>query len=103
MGDRGGRGVSRALFTTIPEWDSECTTGFVARPQVNDRFGYAEEQAACCYHRGWAGRGRAGQRSSNLPEEGKLIFLLDNMKHITEKSQCSIYQAYEVLHKYIEI
>lgn len=56
MGDGDG-GVSRALFTTIPEWDSECTTGPVARPQVNDSFGYADKQAVCCYHWGGAGRG----------------------------------------------
>lgn len=42
------------------------------------------------------------------PLEGK-IMLLDNMKHTKrtkqnkKKGQCSIYQAYEVLHEYIDI
>lgn len=35
-------------------------------------------------------------------QKGKIQILLDNMKYTTEKkSQCSIYQAYEVLHEYI--
>lgn len=55
------------------------------------------------YQINWLWHLHSLQWHSNLPK-GKIRFLLDNMKYTKEKtSQCSIYQAYEVLHEYIYI